>query len=206
MKKKKITFDEIPSTLVEIMDRLAAIEKLLKDPKAPKMPKMPPVPEAVSVKEKVAAQPGTISAEMASKLIGKAKITLYNLAKKGKVPARKLGRNWVFVEAELLEWLRKRKPGRKPRVSRKPIDDKPVDQPVKRRGRKPGVSRKPIDDKPVDQPAKRRGRKPKMVKVVEKPVKVVVEKKKRGRPKKNSLVIAPPLTLRTGRRPRIIKK
>ncbi|MCL2738374.1 MAG: helix-turn-helix domain-containing protein [Bacteroidales bacterium] len=157
MKKKKLTFDEIPSTLVNIMDRLAAIEKLLKAPKVPQA-------ASVKVKKEVAAQPGTISADMACKLIGKAKITLYNLAKKGKIPARKDGRNWVFVEAELLEWLRKRKPSRKP------------------------------------------GRKPKAAKIVEKPADVVVEKKKRGRPKKDALVVAPPLKLRTGRRPRIVKK
>ncbi|MCL1974009.1 MAG: helix-turn-helix domain-containing protein [Bacteroidetes bacterium] len=191
MKKKKLTFDEIPSTLVDIMDRLTAIEGLLKgqkEPKAPQTPKAPRKPKLVPVKEKTAPLSGIMSAEMASKLIGKAKITLYNLAKKGKIPARKEGRNWVFVEAEVLEWLREKKPARKPRVSRKSVKEKPV---------------------PAAQPAKRRGRKPKInqeVTVTLPPAVEVVEKKRRGRPKKNVVVAPEPIKRRTGRRPRIVRR
>ena len=195
MKKKKITFDEIPSTLVDIMDRLAVIEGLLKgqkEPKASKLPKAPKghrKPKAVSVKEK-AGSPGTMSADMACKLIGKAKITLYNLAKNGKIPAKKEGRNWVFTEAELLEWLRKGKPARKQMVGRGRKQKQPA---VVVESAEPGL-------------AKRRGRKPKAIKVASPPVEVIVEKKRRGRPKKNVEVVPEPIKRRVGRRPRIIKK
>ena len=184
MKKKKLTFDEIPSALVDIMDRLSTIEELIKGQKAPQQPKAskaPRKPKSTPVKEKSALPSGTLSADMASKLIGKAKITLYNLAKKGKIPARKEGRNWVFLEAELLAWLRDKTPTRKQRVIRKQEV-----QPSNRRGRK--------------------SREAKEIAIIETPVKVVVEKKRRGRPKKNIVVASEPIKRRTGRRPRIIKK
>ena len=191
MKKKKLTFDEIPSALVDIMDRLTTIEGLLKGqraPKAQKAPKAPKKPRAVPVKEKTTRQVETLSADMASKLIGKAKITLYNLAKRGEIPARKEGRNWVFVEAELLKWLQERKPARKQRISRKSIKEQPdvVAQPVKRRGRKPKV----VDVAATDQA----------------PVEVVAVRKKRGRPSKKIVATLEPIKRRMGRRPRIVKK
>ena len=41
----------------------------------------------------------------ASELLKLSKSTLYNLARKGKIPARRVGRSWRFVKLSLLRWL-----------------------------------------------------------------------------------------------------
>jgi len=127
MRKRKITFDQVPAALVEIMERLAAIESTLKSQKS------------VSFKSsqdgtpKFSTQEGTIDAYAASKLIGRTKVTLYNMAKSGKIPALKRGRNWLFVESEIEEWLQK------PKVRKKRAQTQPAAATGKRRGRKKKV-------------------------------------------------------------------
>jgi len=122
MRKRKITFDQIPSALVEIMERLTAIESTLKAQKA-------------APAKQSASQDGTINADAASKLIGRTKVTLYNLAKSGMIPARKQGKSWIFVESEIQEWLQK------PRVRKKRAQNQPAAATGtgKRRGRKKKV-------------------------------------------------------------------
>lgn len=41
----------------------------------------------------------------ASEFLKISKSTLYNLARTGKVPARRVGRSWRFVRLNLLKWL-----------------------------------------------------------------------------------------------------
>lgn len=41
----------------------------------------------------------------ASELLKLSKSTLYNLAREGKVPARRVGRSWRFVRLNLIQWL-----------------------------------------------------------------------------------------------------
>ena len=41
----------------------------------------------------------------ASELLKLSKSTLYSLARKGKVPARRVGRSWRFVKFNLIRWL-----------------------------------------------------------------------------------------------------
>ena len=38
------------------------------------------------------------------------KTTLYRLARAGKVPARKIGREWQFVKSQLIEWIKGKGP------------------------------------------------------------------------------------------------
>lgn len=44
--------------------------------------------------------------EEAAQYLKMGKSTLYDLARKGKVPAHKMGRVWRFDEEELDQWLR----------------------------------------------------------------------------------------------------
>ena len=198
--KKRITFDEIPATLVAIMDRLTAIERVLKgqkkEPKVLKAKKVQKVKESPKAPEVVESPSGILTAAAACKLIGKAKLTLYHLAKKGKIPARKEGRNWVFVEAELQEWLKKRKSGRKkPTRKYAKTKSKDVVKVKKQRGRPKkeqpvvAVIEQPVEAVVAKQvevlPAtSRRGKRPRIGAAVSKPTGVAIVKKQRGRPKK----------------------
>lgn len=47
-----------------------------------------------------------ISAEDAAKLLGLHKVTLYDGARRGEIPCRRVGRRFIFVRETLLEWLR----------------------------------------------------------------------------------------------------
>ena len=40
-----------------------------------------------------------------SEFLKLSKSTLYNLARKGEIPARRVGRSWRFVKLHLLRWL-----------------------------------------------------------------------------------------------------
>jgi len=46
-----------------------------------------------------------LTLEEASELLKLSRSTLYNLARRGKVPARKVGRSWRFVKLNLIRWL-----------------------------------------------------------------------------------------------------
>lgn len=47
----------------------------------------------------------------ASEFLKLSKSTLYNLARKGKVPARRVGRSWRFVKLHLIRWLESKDKG-----------------------------------------------------------------------------------------------
>lgn len=46
-----------------------------------------------------------LTLDEASEFLKLSKSTLYNLARKGEVPACRVGRSWRFVKAGLLRWL-----------------------------------------------------------------------------------------------------
>jgi excisionase family DNA binding protein len=46
-----------------------------------------------------------LNAEQAAELLGIGLVTVRRLAKDGKLPARKVGKEWRFNRAALLEWL-----------------------------------------------------------------------------------------------------
>ena len=129
MRKRKITFDHIPSVLVEILDRLSTIEGTLKGQKGVAKREV-----AADDQDEIGGQDGIIEADAASKLIGRTKITLYNLAKSGKIPARKAGKKWLFVESDLQEWLQKPKSRKRKAKSQVAADASAA---PKKRGRKP---------------------------------------------------------------------
>jgi len=47
-----------------------------------------------------------LTLEEAAKYLKTGKSTLYDLARKGNIPAHKMGREWQFDAAELDEWLK----------------------------------------------------------------------------------------------------
>ena len=46
-----------------------------------------------------------LTLQEASDFLKLSKSTVYNLARKGEVPSRKIGRSWRFTKRSLLEWL-----------------------------------------------------------------------------------------------------
>ncbi len=55
--------------------------------------------------KKILTLPEILNLDEASLFLRVGKKTLSNLAKKGKIPARKIGREWRFVKSLLLTWL-----------------------------------------------------------------------------------------------------
>ncbi|MBN3038789.1 MAG: helix-turn-helix domain-containing protein [Candidatus Omnitrophica bacterium] len=53
----------------------------------------------------IRAHEEVLTLEEASAFLKLSKSTLYNLARKGEVPVRKIGRSWRFSKASLLKWL-----------------------------------------------------------------------------------------------------
>lgn len=47
-----------------------------------------------------------ISAKEAAELLGIHRTTLYEAARRGEIPCRRVGRRYVFVRETLLDWLR----------------------------------------------------------------------------------------------------
>lgn len=45
----------------------------------------------------------------ASQFLRIGKTTLYKLARKEEIPARKVGREWRFVKSELIRWLKEKR-------------------------------------------------------------------------------------------------
>jgi excisionase family DNA binding protein len=50
--------------------------------------------------------PTVISASEAADLLGIHRTTLYEIAKRGEVPCRRIGRRFIFVRETLIEWMR----------------------------------------------------------------------------------------------------
>ena len=48
----------------------------------------------------------TISADEACKLLNIHRATLYEKARAGEIPGAKIGRGWVFIEVDLIQYIR----------------------------------------------------------------------------------------------------
>lgn len=55
-----------------------------------------------------------LTVEEASKFLKIGKKTLYNLASRGLVPARKIGREWRFIRSLLFDWVSQLEKSQKP--------------------------------------------------------------------------------------------
>lgn len=62
----------------------------------------------------MAEQCEILTVEEASKFLKIGKKTLYNLASRGLVPARKIGREWRFIKSLLIDWVQKLESSQKP--------------------------------------------------------------------------------------------
>ena len=48
----------------------------------------------------------TLTSDSCAKLLNCSKVHLLNLVRQGKIPAAKVGKAYVFIEADIIEWLR----------------------------------------------------------------------------------------------------
>ena len=48
-----------------------------------------------------------LNSEEVSKFLGIPELTVLRLARKGIIPGRKAGRNWLFSKSYLIDWVRK---------------------------------------------------------------------------------------------------
>lgn len=91
MEKTEITFDRLPEAVAYLIDEMTKIRELLE---------LSHKPASLSQSTN---QP--IDIEAASRLIMKAKSTIYTLVRKGLIPCYKIGNKLYFHEDELLKWI-----------------------------------------------------------------------------------------------------
>ena len=48
----------------------------------------------------------TLDIKEAGELLNMHSLTVRKMAKAGQIPAARAGRNWIFIEEDLIEWLR----------------------------------------------------------------------------------------------------
>jgi len=88
-----ISFEDLPKAVACIAKEIAEIKLMIQN---------------VQVYESK-AKSNPIGIEEASRLIGKAKPTIYGLVRQRKIPCYKYGKKLYFFEEELLEWISKGK-------------------------------------------------------------------------------------------------
>ena len=65
----------------------------------------------------------TLTADDCATLLNCSKSQVHRLVRRGEIPGVKVGRGWVFIEADIVEWLReksKHKPVAPPRQAGRP--------------------------------------------------------------------------------------
>ncbi len=93
MDLNEISFENLPKAVAHLVKEIAEIKLMIQN---------------VQVFESK-AKSNPIGIEEASRLIGKAKPTIYGLVRQRKIPCYKYGKKLYFFEEELLEWISKGK-------------------------------------------------------------------------------------------------
>jgi excisionase family DNA binding protein len=88
MDASKITFDSLPQAVAYLVDEVAAIRLLVEKNQNPVVEKRIP-----------------IGIDVACRIIGKAKPTVYSLVRKRQIPCYKNGKKLYFFEDELMAWI-----------------------------------------------------------------------------------------------------
>ena len=89
MSKEKVSFDELPQAVAYLTEKVEELSVMVS--------KLQPVQKPQERKP--------IEVDMACTILKKAKPTIYNLVRKGVLPAYKKGKKLYFYEDELLQWI-----------------------------------------------------------------------------------------------------
>ena len=89
MESKEISFENLPKAVAFLSDQIAEIKQIVKNQ------------NSISEPEKRIP----IDIEAASRIIGKAKPTIYTLVRERKIPCYKNGKKLYFFEDELMAWI-----------------------------------------------------------------------------------------------------
>ncbi|UUF12389.1 MULTISPECIES: helix-turn-helix domain-containing protein [Flavobacterium] len=93
MDTNEISFENLPKAVAHLVQEIAEIKLMIQNV------------QVYESKEKTIP----MGIEEASRLIGKAKPTIYALVRQRKIPCYKYGKKLYFFEEELLEWISKEK-------------------------------------------------------------------------------------------------
>ena len=88
MYKDEITFDKLPQAITYLTEQVAELKELVLELQPPESEKHV-----------------LVEIDDASRIIKKAKPTIYNLVRKGVLPSYKKGKKLYFYEDELLKWI-----------------------------------------------------------------------------------------------------
>lgn len=89
MEQTEISFDNLPKAVAFLSDQIAEIKQLVTNQHSASEPEKR-IP---------------VDIETASKIIGKAKPTIYTLVRERKIPCYKNGKKLYFFEDELVAWI-----------------------------------------------------------------------------------------------------
>ena len=96
-KRTKVTFDDMPGMMSELLDQVRTLTDRVKRLETPEgRPKTSSGREILTTME-------------VANLLKLARITVYRMASRGDIPCYKSGKNLMFYRDEILEWVDSRK-------------------------------------------------------------------------------------------------
>ena len=96
-KRTKVTFDDMPRMMSELLDQMRTLTDRVKRLETPEgRPKTSSGREILTTME-------------VANLLKLARITVYRMASRGDIPCYKSGKNLMFYRDEILEWVDSRK-------------------------------------------------------------------------------------------------
>ena len=96
-KRTKVTFDDMPGMMSELLDQMRTLTDRVKRLETPEgRPKTSSGREILTTME-------------VANLLKLARITVYRMASRGDIPCYKSGKNLMFYRDEILEWVDSRK-------------------------------------------------------------------------------------------------
>ena len=90
---KKLTFEQMPAALAQLLEDVAEIKKMLKAKPAPA--------KAEKASDKPTTLPGEIDIDRVCVILKRSKATVYALVKSGKLQSRKQGNKLFFIKEEV---------------------------------------------------------------------------------------------------------
>ena len=99
MEGQKVTFEQVPGLMADLLAQMRSLSRkvdILTTTKQPDNPYFKATHRPITINE-------------VTKLAHKSKGTLYRLSCQGKIPCYKNGKNLVFFEDEIIDWLSENK-------------------------------------------------------------------------------------------------
>lgn len=96
-KKNRVSFDDMPNMMAELLDEMRAISSRVKD-----------LEDSYSIRKSDINSREILTAMEVANMLKLSRITVYRMASRGDIPCYKSGKNLMFYRDEILEWINSR--------------------------------------------------------------------------------------------------